>query len=308
MDEFELIQRYFARDDEVSGVLCGIGDDGAVLQTDPDRELITVVDTLVAGVHFPEKINAFDVGYRAVAVNLSDIAAMGARPRWMTLALTLETADDDWLRGFADGLREAAGEHQVGLVGGDTSSGNCVVVTVQITGDVVAGGAVLRSGAQPGDTIFVTGTIGDAAGGLELLNSGVQEDYLAKRFLRPTARVAYGQLLSGRATAAIDISDGLYGDLQKLLTASDVGAEIQLDAIPISPQLQQRFEAAAQREFAMAGGDDYELCFTAQESRLPDPGDLAVTAIGTVTDSAGVVCRENGNVIPFEDTGYLHFL
>lgn len=308
MDEFELIRQYFVREDDVSGVVCGIGDDGAILQPDPGRELVTVVDTLVAGVHFPESTDAFDIGYRAVAVNLSDIAAMGARPRWMTLALTLEAADDVWLQRFADGLRAAADEHDVGLVGGDTSSGDCVVVSVQITGDVVAGKALLRSGAQPGDSIFVTGFIGDAAAGLELLNSGSPDEYLSARFLRPAARVAYGQALSGRATAVIDVSDGLYGDLNKLLSASNVGAEIDLAALPISAALKSKFDVGAQREFALAGGDDYELCFTAQESRLPDAGDLQVTAIGTVTGTPGIVCQENGSVVPYEDSGYLHFL
>ena len=136
VDEFELIRRYFVRENDVRGVVCGIGDDGAVLQPDPGRELVTVIDTLVAGVHFPESTDAFDIGYRAVAVNLSDIAAMGARPRWMTIALTLAAADDEWLQRFADGLRMAAGEHDLGLVGGDTTSGDCVVVSVQITGAV----------------------------------------------------------------------------------------------------------------------------------------------------------------------------
>lgn len=294
--------------DDVRGVRCGVGDDGAVLQPDPGRELVTVVDTLVAGVHFPVATDAFDIGYRAVAVNLSDIAAMGARPRWMTLALTLAAAENEWLQRFANGLHAAAKEHDVGLVGGDTTSGTSVIVSVQITGDVAEGEALLRSGAVPGDTIFVTGTVGDAAGGLELLNSGIEDEYLCGRFLRPAARVSYGQTLAGRASAVIDISDGLYGDLQKLLTAGNVGAEIYLDKLPISPALQARFEAVAQREFALAGGDDYELCFTAQEGRLPDSQGLAVTAIGTVTEGSGIVCRENGNVIPYEDTGYLHFL
>ena len=308
MDEFELIRKFFAREDEVAGVVCGIGDDGAILQPDAGRELVTVIDTLVAGVHFPDSTAAFDVGYRAVAVNLSDIAAMGARPRWMTLALTLSSANEDWLEQFADGMRMAAGEHEVGLVGGDTTSGDRLVVSVQITGDIEAGAALLRSGAQVGDTVYVTGTVGDAAAGLELINAGAPDDYLSQRFLRPTARVAYGQSLVRRATAVIDISDGLYGDLQKLLSASEAGAEINLEALPISPALASTFDPANQREFALAGGDDYELCFTAQEQRLPDPGDLRVTAIGEVTAGTGIVCRENGNVVPFRDTGYLHFV
>ena len=308
MDEFELIEKYFVRRDEVGGVIHGIGDDGAVLQPDVDRELVTVIDTLVAGVHFPMATAAFDVGYRAVAVNLSDIAAMGARPRWMTLALTLPSANEDWLQHFAEGLREAAAQHGVGLVGGDTTSGDCLVVSVEIIGDVTAGAALLRSGANVGDTIYVTGSIGDAAAGLELINSGLPDEYLSVRFLRPTARVAYGQSLVGHATAAIDISDGLFGDLQKLISSSNTGAEIDLQSLPLSAALQEHFDIAAQREFALAGGDDYELCFTAKGRDLPDADDLPVTAIGTITDGAGIVCRENGRVVPYDDSGYLHFL
>ena len=194
-----------------------------------------------------------------------------------------------------------------GFEGGELL-GHRLVVSVQITGDVVAGEALLRSGAQVGDTIYVTGTVGDAAAGLELINSGTPNEQLSERFLRPTARVVYGQALVGRATAGIDISDGLYGDLQKLLTASNAGAEIHLDALPISAALRSTFDLVAQREFALAGGDDYELCFTAQEERLPEPGELQVTAIGSVTADTSIVCREHGDVVPFRDTGYLHFL
>jgi thiamine-monophosphate kinase len=153
VDEFALIRRYFARPGDAPGVSTGIGDDGAVLQPAPERELIVVIDTLVAGVHFPEGIDPFDIGYRAVAVNLSDIAAMGGRPRWMTLALTLPAAAEDWLDRFAEGLHAAAAEHAVSLVGGDTTYGRTLVVTVQITGDVPSGKALLRVGAKPGDQI-----------------------------------------------------------------------------------------------------------------------------------------------------------
>ena len=187
MDEFELIQRYFVREDESPGVVTGIGDDGAVTQADAGRELVTVIDTLVGTVHFPNDIDAADVGYRAVAVNLSDIAAMGARPRWMTLSLTIPAADPDWLERFATGLHQAAAEHGVVLIGGDTTHGNDIVVCIQVTGDVETGKAILRSGASVGDVIYVTGTIGDAAAGLELIKQGAPDAFLASRFLRPQA-------------------------------------------------------------------------------------------------------------------------
>lgn len=307
MDEFELIDRFFARQGEADGLAVGIGDDGAVLQPDPGLDLVTVVDTLVGGVHFPADIDAADLGYRSVAVNLSDIAAMGARPRWMTLALTLSEADPVWLERFAQGLFEAGAANGVALVGGDTTSGDTIVVTVQITGDVTAGKALLRSGARPGDTVFVTGTVGDAAGGLELIRGDLRDGVLSQRFLRPEARVRCGQQLIDIASAAIDISDGLYGDLQKLLQASGAGAEISLEALPVSNALRQRFDEAKVRKFALAGGDDYELCFTSSETVPATIDDVPVTAIGTVTDSTELLLRDASGIVRFEDSGYLHF-
>jgi thiamine-monophosphate kinase len=303
VDEFELIRRFFVREDEGHGVVTGIGDDGAVLTPEPELDLVSVIDTLVEGVHFPKDINPADLGYRVVAVNLSDIAAMGARPRWMTLALTLAAADEAWLTGFAEGLFAAASEHDVALVGGDTTSGDAVVATVQITGDVARGKALHRKGAKPGDTIYVTGTVGDAAAGLELIKSGKNDDTLVQRYLRPTARVDAGQRISRIATAAIDISDGLYGDLCKLLDASRVGGEVNLDTLPISAALAESCSEEDQRRFALTGGDDYELCFTACQNTLP----ISATAIGFVTEGNGLVCRANGQVVDFDDSGYRHF-
>ena len=307
VDEFELIRKYFVRPDEAPGVITGIGDDGAILQTDPDRDLVTVIDTLVAGVHFPDDTDAFDVGFRSVAVNLSDIAAMGARPRWMTLALTLSDADESWIDRFAAGLHAAAAEHNVALVGGDMTRGPRIIVSVQITGDVAAGCALRRSGARIGDTIFVTGTMGDAAAGLDLILSGTPNDRLSARFLRPTVRVDFGQSLATFASAAIDVSDGLFADLQKMLIASGVGGVIELELLPLSADLRSTFDVAAQRRFALSGGDDYELCFTAHAGDVPDASDLQVTAIGTVTSGEQLVCHVKGNVVDFDDSGYRHF-
>jgi len=308
VDEFQLIQRYFVRKDEAPGVVAGIGDDGAVMRADAGRELVTVVDTLVGAVHFPNDIDAADVGYRAVAVNLSDIAAMGARPRWMTLSLTMPTADPVWLERFAKGLHQAAAEHGIALVGGDTTQGNDIVVSVQITGDVETGRAIFRSGASAGDVIYVTGTIGDAAAGLESIVQGEPDTFLARRFLRPRARVEYGRSLIGRASAAIDLSDGFVGDLQKLLAASGVGAEVDLDALPMSDELVQRFGAEAALRFALVGGDDYELCFTAPGGVITDTSEPRVTEIGRVTDSGELVLRDANGIVACDDNGYRHFI
>ena len=317
VDEFEIIRRFFLRSSDDESVLLGISDDGAVVAPAADRELVCVVDTIVDGVHYPAGFPAVDVGFRAVAVNLSDIAAMGGRPRWMTLALTLSRSDEQWLGEFARGLFEAAAEHDVTLVGGDTTRGQQTVVSLQLIGDVAAGAYITRAGAHAGDHIFVTGTPGDAAGGLALLQNG-QEDspdahYLVQRFSRPTARVAFGMAFGSFASAAIDLSDGLFGDAQKLLTASEAGGELDLDLLPLSPQLRTVFGDERALQFALGGGDDYELCFAASPrhaARIQATGErlgLLVTRIGTVTPGSQLVCRRDGRTVEFESGGYKHF-
>lgn len=307
VDEFELIERFFARAGSPSGVVTGIGDDGAVLRPDPGKDLVNVIDTMVGGIHFPDDIAPADLGHRIVAVNLSDIAAMGARPRWMTLALTMTSADEQWLTEFASGLFDVADEYDMSLVGGDTTSGKQLVVSVQITGDIPAGQSILRSGARVGDTIYVTGTVGDAAAGLALMQAGRPDSHLESRYLRPNARVQCGQALVGIATAAIDVSDGLYGDLRKLLDASGVGGEIDLEKLPLSAQLTGAFDKEDQRRFALSGGDDYELCFTSANDMGDEVAGVPVTAIGKVTDRNDLLCRDACGIVEFVDSGYLHF-
>ena len=303
MDEFELIRRFFSRDAQATDV--GVGDDGAVMTPTPGTQQVQVIDTLVEGVHFPANITAADVGYRAVAVNLSDIAAMGARPRWMTLALTLWDKDELWVEDFAAGMFAAADEHGVVLVGGDTTRGDSVVVSINMTGEVEKDTALLRSGAKVGDTVFVSGTVGDAAAGLELLQQGAHDEFLVGRFLRPTARLTLGRMLVGKAHAAIDISDGLVADLSKLLAASALGAQINVDDVPMSPALMARFDDDTARQFALTGGDDYELCFTASADAVAELD--GVTAIGTVTAAEGLVCRRGGEIVDVDVSGYRHF-
>jgi thiamine-monophosphate kinase len=305
VDEFELISRFFDRQLLTPGVLTGIGDDGAVLKPDPDCDQIQVIDTLVEGVHFPVDSDAADIGYRVVAVNLSDIAAMGGRPRWMTLALTLSPKDERWVADFARGLFEAAAEYDVALVGGDMTSGESVVATVHVTGEIEEGKALLRSGAQAGDTIFVTGTVGDAAAGLALLSRGERDDFLVRRFLRPGPRIETGRSLVGRASAAIDVSDGLIGDLKKLLDASGVGGELDIERVPLSKAISSHFDEADRIRFALTGGDDYELCFTARAEAVA--GITDVSAIGKITREPGLVCGNNGVIVDCDDSGYRHF-
>lgn len=305
MDEFELIHRYFDRRLSTSGVVVGIGDDGAVIAPNPSLQQIQVIDTLVEGVHFPKNTSAADIAFRSVAVNLSDIAAMGANPRWMTLALTISDSDPAWLESFASGLFESADPFSVALIGGDTTSGRDTVVTVAISGEVEKDAALLRSGAHIGDSIYVTGTVGDAAAGLHLLQRDTADDFLTQRFLRPTPRIEAGRALIGKATAAIDVSDGLVADLHKLLSASGVGGEIEISDLPMSDALRTNFAVEQQHRFALSGGDDYELCFTANAS---DIGDIAgITRIGSVTAAPELICRHQGDVVQVDFSGYRHF-
>ena len=316
MDEFEIIRRYFERESSNKGIRVGIGDDGAVLIPSEDRDLISVVDTLVSGIHFPETLAPENIGYRAVAVNLSDVAAMGARPRWMTLALTLASSESVWLDGFSRGLFEAADEHELALVGGDTTRGTETVISVQIIADIEAGKAMTRAGAEPGDAIYVTGTVGDAAAGLSILQSGLPDsddvDYLIGRFTRPAARVEVGAAISDFAHATIDLSDGLYTDLEKLLVASSVAGSIELGEIPMSAHLTNLMDEDDALRFALGGGDDYELCFAASAtedkiSEISERTGIAITRIGQVTKGSGLQCTRNGNEYDYQDTGYRHF-
>ncbi|MDX1403903.1 MAG: thiamine-phosphate kinase [Woeseiaceae bacterium] len=316
MDEFEIIRRYFVRASSDSDIRIPIGDDGAVLQPSPDHDLVSVVDTLVSGVHFPESLEPADVGYRSVVVNLSDVAAMGARPRWMTLALTLREASHAWLERFAQGLFEAADEYAVTLVGGDTTRGSETVISVQILGDVRPGSALTRSGAAPGDGIFVTGCVGDAAAGLSILQSGAADsedvDYLVRRFARPSARVAVGAAIAEFAHAAIDVSDGLYGDLEKMLLASGVAGSLELSKLPLSPQLTRLVKRDDALQFALSGGEDYELCFTADPDaaaieELAEHLGVAISRIGGVNEGNGITCLSDGRPFDYSHPGYRHF-
>jgi thiamine-monophosphate kinase len=314
--EFELIERYFAdgfgkRDD----VVLGVGDDAALVGVPMGSELVVATDTLVAGVHFPPQLTPEHIGYRVLAVNLSDMAAMGAAPAWCTLALTLPSADERWLAEFSRGLRELALRHRVALIGGDTTRGP-LTLTLQILGLVPAGSALRRDGADTGDLIFVSGTPGDAAAGLELLQDQsrhASSGYLVQRFCTPAPRVELGLALRGIASAAIDVSDGLHADLGKLLSSSALGGRLELERLPLSDELLRSHGLERARELALHGGDDYELCFTAPLGRrdavlaAAKTIGCAVRDIGVVDAREGLRCFDGGREIPVSTGGYDHF-
>lgn len=304
LDEFALIRRHFAGLTRAGDdVRLGIGDDAALLVPPPGEWLAMTSDTLVAGRHFPHQTAAFDIGWKALAVNLSDLAAMGARPLWFLLALTLPEFDEPWLCGFADGLKQLAGQHGIALVGGDTTRGE-LSITVTAIGAVPAGQALRRDGARAGDLVCVTGTLGDAALGLALTGHAPpphdrspcaqgEHDHAAlrARLDRPTPRVAAGLALRGLASAAIDLSDGLAGDLGHVLAASGVGAILAADRLPMSEAFARQAEDARRLALQAAGGDDYELCVCIPADRH-DAAVAAVAATGTRLTAIG--CLDAG--------------
>lgn len=319
IDEFALIRRYFAdRGMSRRDVVLGIGDDAALLAVPAGCELVATVDTLVAGVHFPEATAPHAIGWKALAVNLSDLAAMGAEPAWFTLALTLPNADAAWLTAFSAGLFAIAQQHQAQLVGGDTTRGP-LSITIQALGFAPAGGALRRSGARPGDVIYVTGTLGDAALALRgILGTGAvtadEQVQLARRLDYPQPRIATGLALRGVASAAIDLSDGLAADLGHVLAASGVGACIDPARIPLSAPVARYTGRSADFSCVLAGGDDYELCFTVPEARVAmleatlAGVDGGLCPIGVIEAAPGLRCRaRDGAVHELAPAGYRHF-
>jgi len=318
--EFDIIRRYFERlPSPREPVLKGIGDDAALIGSRADDDLVIAIDSLVEAVHFPPGTPAFDIGYKALAVNLSDMAAMGAEPVWFTLALTLPDADEAWLSEFSRGLFELADASGVSLVGGDTTRGP-LTVTVQIGGYVPHGQALLRDGARPGDLVYVSGTLGDAVLGLKLLQydpSGLLQEYpeLRARLNRPQARLREGQALRGLARCAIDISDGLLADLSHLFDVGQCGAMVQLDQIPVSTAAQAVLaQYPSWRSLIWQGGDDYELCFCiapqkqAELEELMASDNLHFTRIGYIEAEPGLRCTDaNGSHMDCQAHGYTHF-
>jgi thiamine-monophosphate kinase len=316
--EFDIIRHYFAghrssRDD----VMAGIGDDAALLQMPPGRVLAVCMDTLVAGVHFPPETTAAAIGHKALAVNLSDLAAMGAEPAWATLALTLPENDSAWLAAFSDAFFALADRYAVQLVGGDTTRGP-LVVTVQAHGFVTPEKVLRRQGARPGERIYVTGTLGDAGLALRMTDPG--DSWLRTRLDFPEPRIEAGLVLRDYASAAIDVSDGLLADLGHLLEGDRLGASLWIDALPrseaflgamevLDPGRQGQFH-----ELPLGAGDDYELCFTVAEKHCGEmeerlagiPG--GCRWIGVVEAAPGIRCyRDDGAPYQPAVSGYQHF-
>ena len=318
--EFSMIARYFERVKSARlDVETGIGDDCALLNIPEKKTLAISTDTLVAGNHFLPDIDPADLAYKALAVNLSDLAAMGAEPAWLTLALTLPEADEAWLEAFSDSLFVQLNYYDMQLIGGDTTRGP-LSMTLGIHGFVPTGRGLKRSGAKPGDWIYVTGTPGDSAAGLAILQDRLQveddadADYHLARHLRQLPRVLQGQALRDLANSAIDLSDGLISDLGHILDASGCGARVDLDAMPFSDAMLRQVETEQALRWALSGGEDYELCFTVPELNrgaldvaLANLG-ARFTCIGQILpQSEGLQFMREGKPVTFDFKGYDHF-
>ncbi len=317
--EFSLIDRIRARTAARADIALGIGDDAALLQPQAGLQLVVTADTLNSGVHFPAETPAADIGWKTLAVNLSDLAAMGAQPAWCTLALSLPTADEGWIDGFADGFFALADAHDIVLIGGDTTRGP-LSLSVTAMGQVAPGSALRRDAAQEGDDIWVSGTLGDAAIALRAWQAGTldvrataddaQVEYLRQRLARPTPRVALGRALIGLAHAAVDVSDGLLADLGHICARSGLGARIDPGSLPLSAAARARVGDTHARDAALRGGDDYELCFTAPPSKreaVQAVGvrlSLPLTRLGSMVKGQGVDAAGHERDTP----GYEHFL
>lgn len=315
LGEFELIGRYFER--PARHAVVGIGDDCAVLQPTAGMQWATSADMLVEGRHFLSTVAPDRLGHKALAVNLSDLAACGARPVAFTLSLALPRADAAWLEGFSRGLYALADEHGCELVGGDTTQGP-LTIAISVFGEVPPGQALLRSGARPGDELYVSGRVGDARLALEVFRGSVilpgeALEQVRQAMERPTPRVALGEALRGVASSALDVSDGLLGDLRHILRRSGVGATVEVDAVPRSEVL-ARQPLPLQRLCTLAGGDDYELVFTAPPARrdavlaAAQAGGTPVTRIGRIEAEAGLrLVNAAGASLPDDFASFDHF-
>jgi thiamine-monophosphate kinase len=321
MTEFDLIKRFFHHRSGAPSIVLGVGDDCALLQPPEGEQLAISIDTLVAGVHFPADAEPAFIGERALRVALSDLGAMGAKPLWFTLALTLPEADENWLEAFSGGLMNAAGVYGCSLVGGDTTRGP-LTISIQVHGSISPGRALRRDGARLDDLVYVTGDLGDGAAALAVINKELQvgnaaNAYLMDRFYRPRPHIRTGELLAGVASSAIDISDGFLADLEHICNASKVGAAIDVRRLPVSEVVMAKATPAQRESWALGGGDDYQLCFTVPRKKAGlvqtwiDNKSLSATLVGKIVEQTGVRCFKDGR--PYSAAtgasarGYQHF-
>jgi len=319
VSEFDLINQYFKtlvspRDD----VLLGPGDDCALLSPPPGKVLAVSTDTLISGVHFPASTQPEDIGYKALAVNLSDLAAVGAEPSWITMSISLPEINQQWLQAFHQGLKKMVDHFGVQIVGGDTCKGP-LSITVQAHGFVPENVFCRRNTARAGEVICVTGNLGDAALGLLVAQNKLKPEservktYLLKQYRAPYPRVAAGIVLRGRATSGIDVSDGLLADLGHISRASNVGALLRWEKIPVSKQAAQVADKKLLMKSALSGGDDYELCFTVKENDLDATTQALETVgipcipIGRMTGKPGVRVVDGEKEVKVAEFGFKHF-
>jgi thiamine-monophosphate kinase len=317
--EFELIKKYFQDlTDKDPSVKCGIGDDAAIIQVPQDKEVVHSMDTLLEGTHFPVDTSPFDIGYKALAANLSDMAAMGAVPKWVLLSISLPECNEVWIKEFASGFLMLAKQHSVCLIGGDMSRGP-LSITLQIQGLVTTGTALKRDGALKDDLIYVTGTLGDAGVGLDIIQGKQSIDNEYEAFFlnslnRPDVSIEAGLRLGTIANSAIDISDGLIADLEHILDASHVGAEIEVKELPLSESMQQCLVETTAWNYALTSGDDYKLCFTASAAQHEliintfMEINIPVQCIGKIKSEAGLQLKlPDGTYFEPSGKSYQHF-
>lgn len=319
MKEFDLISRYFSNGGyKRRDVVIGIGDDCAVTNVPENQQLAVTTDTLVAGVHFLKDAPAKSVAYKTVAVNLSDLAAMGAEPAWISLSLSLPEVNEDWLAEFVEGLYDLTQYYSVQLIGGDTVKGP-MAMTITAQGFIPPGSELTRSGAKPGDWVYVTGTLGDAGVGLDILQNkltveGEARDVLINRHYYPTPRVAVGTAIRRIATSCIDLSDGLISDLGHILAASGCGANIHVDRLPLSRAMTSAVDSEKAIEYALSAGDDYELLFTVSEEQRGNletslaSTNVKATCIGQLSGHTEKLSLFKGDktYVPSSSRGYEH--
>lgn len=311
MNEFDLIRHYFFQHALRDDVRVGNGDDCAILKAPIGYDLAMSMDTLVSGVHFDNSFSSENIGYKSLAVNLSDLAAVGAEPAWVMLSLSLPEVNENWLAGFQKGFFELCDHYKMNLIGGDITKGP-LSISIQITGLLPTGSGLLRSSAQVGDLIYVTNEVGDAVLALDYLRNKKslpdnESKKILQRLYRPTPRVAEGMLLRSIASSAIDISDGLYGDLQHILKASQVGANIFVDRIPVSDILMKQ-SSEYRRATALHSGDSYELCFTAPKNAVIPALPCKITCIGEITDNNKIgIINDDGKLISVLGDSFKHF-